>query len=328
MKVRIHYPLGDGALQLCSDADWERRLTPKKVDRRGESFEFELDDSEPFRYFKPVLVEGESVQWARGENCLALRERRGALDVYPHFAEDSSCHVCTSFQVPSSYLERGYDVRVFLPPGYAENSLQRFPVVYMQDGHNLFFPSESAYGKHWRVPETLALLDRMSLIRQVIVVGIYPRERMREYTAPGYVDYARFLARELKPYVDRQYRTLVGPEDTAVVGSSLGGVVSFYAAWEYPETFGLVAALSATFGYRDDLLARVLSEKRRPLRIYLDSGWPRDNYEATRSLAAALRARGQVEGRDLLYLAHPEARHEEDAWAARCHLPFQFFFRN
>jgi enterochelin esterase-like enzyme len=197
----------------------------------------------------------------------------------------------------------------------------------MQDGQNLFFPDEAPQGKHWRVAETLALLERMCLVRQVIVVGVYPRERMREYTKPGYEAYGRFLARELKPYVDAQYRTLSGPADTAVMGSSLGGVVSLHAGWQHPEAFGQVGALSATFGYQDDLLERVLSERKRALQVYLDSGWPRDNYEAVRGMAAALRARGFAEGRDLLYLAYPESRHEEDSWAARLHVPFQFFFR-
>jgi predicted alpha/beta superfamily hydrolase len=127
--------------------------------------------------------------------------------------------------------------------------------------------------------------------------------------------------------IDAGYRTLSGPADTAVMGSSLGGVVSFYLGWEYPEVFGQVGALSAAFGFADDLLARVLTEKKRALRIYLDSGWPHDNYEVTRSMAAALRRRGLREGQDFLYLAHPDGRHEEDSWARRCHLPFQFFFR-
>lgn len=328
MRVRVHYPLARGELVLRSDEDWERDLLPVRVDRRRQRCEFELDDDAPYHYFKPLLAEGSARLWARGENFLALRGRTRAQDVFPHFAEDATCHVCKSFLVPSSYTERGYDVRVFLPPGYAENTLQRFPVLYMQDGQNLFFRSEAANGKHWRVPETLELLDRMSLVRQVIVVGIYPGDRKSEYTRPGYEAYGDFLARELKPYVDGQYRTLPGPADTAVMGSSLGGVVSFHTAWSHPRVFGQVAALSAPFGYRDDLLERVLSEKKRALRIYLDSGWPHDNYEVTRGMAAALRARGYAEDRNLLYLAYPRQKHEEDAWAARCHVPFQFFFRS
>ena len=89
------------------------------MDEKRERFEFELGDDEPYRYFKPVLQGGPNLRWSRGENFLALRERPETLDVYPHFAPDSTCHVCTRFRVPSDFLARGYDARVFLPPGYA-----------------------------------------------------------------------------------------------------------------------------------------------------------------------------------------------------------------
>jgi hypothetical protein len=263
VKVRVHYPLGSpaaGELGLRSDGDWERSIRPARVGRGRTRFEFELGDDAPYHYFKPVLEDAHGPRWSQGENFLALRERGRALDVYPHFAPDSSCHVCEAQSVPSSFEQRGYELRIFLPPGYDENVLQRFPVLYMQDGQNLFFPDEAAHGKHWRVGETLALLDRMCLVRQVIVVGIYPRERMREYTQPGYQTYGRFLVEELKPWVDAHYRTLPGARTTAVMGSSLGGVVSFYLGWQYPQVFGQVGALSATFGYADDLHGRVLAE--------------------------------------------------------------------
>ena len=332
MRVRVHYPLGAaggalaGELRLRADSDWEQSLAPLCVDRERTRFDFELDAGAPFRSFKAVLEQDGRTLWSQGENGLVLREA-GRLECYPHFAPDSSCHVCEEQRVPARFDERGYDLRVFLPPGYDENTLQRFPVLYMQDGQNLFFPAQAPQGKHWRVGETLALLDAMCLIRQVIVVGIYPRDRMQEYTRPGYEGYARFLAEELKPWIDAHYRTLAAPCDTAVMGSSLGGVVSLHAAWSHPGAFGQAGAMSATFGYRDDLLERVLADGRPDLRVYLDSGWPHDNYEATRSMAAALRLRGWREGHDLCYLAFPEGRHEEASWAARAHLPFQFFFR-
>jgi pimeloyl-ACP methyl ester carboxylesterase len=110
------------------------------------------------------------------------------------------------------------------------------------------------------------------------------------------------------------------------MGSSLGGVVSFYLAWEWPQIFGMAACLSSTFGFRDDLRERVASEPRRDLRLYLDSGWPRDNYEATRNMRALLLRRGYREGEDLLYLGFPEALHNEAHWAMRAHVPFQFLF--
>lgn len=75
-------------------------------------------------------------------------------------------------------------------------------------------------------------------------------------------------------------------------GSSLGGVVSFYSAWEYPRVFGGAVCMSSTFSYKDDLIERVLSEPTRDVRFYLDSGWPNDNYEVTTEMALALVSKG------------------------------------
>ena len=175
MKVRVHYPVGSGELRLRVEPAWETSIAPRRVDRARTRFEFELADDAAFRYFKPVLEEDGRTLWSRGDNQLAVRERKGALDVHPHFAEDSSCHVCETHLVPSSFDELGHEVRVFLPAGYEENTLQRFPVLYMQDGQNLFFPEGTPQGKHWRIAETLRVLDSMCLIRPVIVVGIYPQ---------------------------------------------------------------------------------------------------------------------------------------------------------
>ncbi|MEM7518786.1 MAG: hypothetical protein AAF368_17925, partial [Planctomycetota bacterium] len=97
-------------------------------------------------------------------------------------------------------------------------------------------------------------------------------------------------------------------------------------AWQFPETFGLVACLSATFGYADDLAKRVVTDPKPPIRIYLDSGWPKDNYEVTRDMRARLVTAGFLEGIDLQYFAFPGERHTERAWGDRCHVPFQFFF--
>jgi predicted alpha/beta superfamily hydrolase len=112
------------------------------------------------------------------------------------------------------------------------------------------------------------------------------------------------------------------------MGSSLGGVVSFYLGWQWPEVFGKVACLSSTFTFRDDLIERVAAEPRKEIKIYLDSGWPRDNYEATRCMRDRLFWKGYRPGSDLLYLAFPEAKHDESAWAARSPIPFQFLFGN
>jgi enterochelin esterase-like enzyme len=166
----------------------------------------------------------------------------------------------------------------------------------------------------------------MNAVRQVIVVGLYAEDRETAYTLPGYHDYGRRLVEAVKPTIDREYRTLPEPGCTAVMGSSLGGVVSLHLAWQYPHVFGMAACLSSTFGWRDDLRERIGTEARRRIRICLDSGWPGDNYEATRAMHALLRGRGYRDGRDLEHLAFPQARHDAGQWALRAHIPFQQFF--
>lgn len=321
--IRVHYPLDGGAMLLRTDLDWRRNVEPVHEDRGRGRFEFRVGFDRPFAYFKPVIADGRGVRWAQGENLLALPGGAEPLDIWPHFFADPTCSACDVHEIGHP---RPHSVRVFYPPGYAENVLESYPTLYMQDGQNLFFPAESFGGAHWRVAETLGVLSSMSLIRKVIVVGVYPCDRMVDYTAPGYDVYGRWFVDELVPWVDSRYRTRPCAEDRAVLGSSLGGVVSFHLGWGRPDVFGAAGAMSATFGYADDLFERVATESKRPLRIYLDTGWPRDNYEVTRSLRRLLVSRGYAEGRDLLYLAFPEASHDERAWAMRAHVPFQYFF--
>jgi enterochelin esterase-like enzyme len=117
------------------------------------------------------------------------------------------------------------------------------------------------------------------------------------------------------------------------MGSSLGGVVSFYLAWQWPGTFGQAACLSSTFGGHlpdgslvDDLFSRVRGEEKRAVRFYLDSGWPDDNYENTQTMRDLLAQKGYEPGKELGYFAFPGAEHDEAHWSTRSHIPFQFFF--
>jgi predicted alpha/beta superfamily hydrolase len=146
---------------------------------------------------------------------------------------------------------------------------------------------------------------------------------MGEYTKPGYEAYAKSVVEEVKPEVDRKIRVLGSPRETGVVGSSLGGVVSFFMAWEHPDVFGFAACMSSTFSHRDDLMERVLSEPRRSSKFYLDSGWPGDNYEVTLAMAMALSEAGYRVREDFLHLAFPLEEHDERAWGRRLHIPLQ-----
>ncbi len=323
VEIVVVYPLGpEDRLSLRWDRDWDREIGPAAIsdDRTRTTFRFPA--SGPYHYFKPLLHQGEATYWSQGNNYLALSG--GEREVFPYFRGDRASGARELESLGAG--EERHEYRVFYPPGYRENYLKRYPAIYMQDGQNLFFPDEAFGGNSWRIDETLHLLDQMNAVDKLIVVGVYPKDRLREYTSPGYRAYGRFLTERLKPKIDATFRTLPGPESTAVMGSSLGGVVAFYLAWEYPEVFGMAACMSSTFGYRDDLRERVLAEPKRPVRFYLDSGWPQDNYEVTRDLRMRLLGRGYGEGCDLHYLAFPEALHNEKSWALRAHIPIQLLF--
>jgi len=325
-SIRVIYPQNRGRIALRTDENWD--VDVGAVSRRGGTTKSQIETERPYFYFKPVLIRDGAKVWSRGANCLAIATLGAPLDVYPFFREDTRCSVCEVRPPVASPSGDEHRFRVFLPPGYHENTLKRYPVLYMHDGQNLFLKEEAFVGNTWRTEEVISMLDKMNAIEEVIVVGIYPHDRMKEYTMPGYEDYGRFLVETLKPLVDGKYRTLTGPTNTAVMGSSLGGVVSFYLGWQWPEVFGKIACLSSTFTYRDNLLDRLSTESKRKLRIYLDSGWPGDNYEATRSMRDRLMWKGYRPGSELFYLAFPEAKHDENAWAARSPIPFQFLFGN
>ena len=322
--IRIIYPQDGARIAIRTDNDWDTDVNA--VGRNACISEFLIETERPYFYFKPVLISDDSVRWSRGENFLAVTTSNTPLKIHPYFREDAHCSVCELMPPLASPTGVAHRFRVFLPPGYHENTLNRNPVLYMHDGHNLFLKEEAFVGNTWRTDEVINMLDKMNAIEEVIVVGIHPHDRMNEYTMPGYEDYGRFLVEILKPLIDAKYRTLTGPSNTAVMGSSLGGVVSFYLGWQWPEVFGKVACLSSTFTYRDDLLERVSTERKRKIRIYLDSGWPGDNYEATRGMRDRLIWKGYRPGTELFYLAFPEAKHDENAWATRSPIPFQFLF--
>jgi predicted alpha/beta superfamily hydrolase len=280
----------------------------------------------PFVYVRPHLRIGRVVHPARGAAFLAIVDSARPQRAFPYFFSEPVGSITHPVEVPSEVEGHSHRIAVYLPPSYAENTLKRYPVLYMHDGHNLFFAEEAFIGETWEVKETVEMLDGVNAIEEVVVVGVWPAERQREYTRPGYVAYGEFLARQLKPLVDSGYRTLPEPGHTAVMGSSLGGVVSLYLAWEYPDVFGMAACLSSTFDWEDDLRERIEREPRRDVRLYLDSGGVGDNFEVTKAFAELLQRRGYVFGRDLMYLVFPRMEHTERDWAMRSHIPFQYLF--
>jgi metallo-beta-lactamase class B len=187
-----------------------------------------------------------------------------------------------SFAMPQ--LGRTRRVWLYLPPDYA-TSRKRYPVIYMHDGQNVF-DSTTSFAGEWGVDETLDSLHRRG-DRGAIVVAVDHggSHRLDEYDPwknpePKYGggegdEYVEFLVHTLKPYIDAHYRTLRGPRDTGIAGSSMGGLISLYAALEHPEVFGRAGVFScACWIARSHILAYARSAKpRRPLpRFYFVAG--------------------------------------------------------
>ncbi len=323
--LRVAYPAARGGMVLRTEKDWDANLEPVAVSDDGTVSTFELEADQPFLYFKPCLVESGSTHWALGPNKLAIMTEPDARVAYPYFFSPEVGRFSTLVELPSKILGRDHKLRGYLPPGYDENTLSEFPVVYMQDGQNLFFPAEAFLGQDWAVDKTSDVLRAMNAVEDFIILGVNSNDRMTEYTKPGYELYARSLAEEVVPEVERRgIRVGRHRRDRSVWGSSLGGVVSFYTVWQYPDVFGSACCMSSTFSHRDDLIDRVFSEPFRDVGFYLDSGWPGDNYEVTVGMAMALISRGWEYGRNLMHLCFPMAEHSEKSWGMRLHLPMQF----
>jgi predicted alpha/beta superfamily hydrolase len=237
---------------------------------------------------------------------------------------------------------------VYRPPGYEPDNRQRYPVLYLHDGQNLFDGTTSFIpGQDWRVGLTAQQLITSGAIQPLIIVGIYNtgKDRIAEYTPVrdstsklgGGADlYGRMLVEELKPFIDANYRTLKVASQTGVGGSSLGGLVSLYLALKYPQIFGKVAAISPSVWFGDRAIVRYVNKLgRRPkLRIWLDTGTregrsPAESQKTltnVRVLRDTLVRKGWKLGKDLRYFEAEGAEHSELAWAKRVEPMLEFLF--
>ena len=248
----------------------------------------------------------------------------------------------------SQALNNNRDVIVYLPPGYDRDKRRRYSVFYLHDGQNLFDGATSFIpGQEWRVDETAQALIARERIEPLIIVGIYNtgKDRVDEYTpvedpkykAGGKADlYGRLLVEELKPFIDKTYRTKKGASHTGLGGSSLGGLVSIYLALKYPKVFGRVAVVSPSVWWANNQIVRYVDSlpKNPPLRIWLDIGAKEgrnaDEAQKTvngaRLLKESLIKKGWRLGKDLKYFEAQDAEHNERAWAARAEQILEFLF--
>ena len=234
-------------------------------------------------------------------------------------------------------------VWLYLPPGYA-TSRERYPVLYMHDGQNVFDAATSFAGE-WGADEALDSL-RAQGDRGAIVVAVDngQQRRLTEYSAwpnqkygvaagegDAYVD---FLARTLKPYIDRHYRTLPDRLHTGVAGSSMGGLISLYAALKYPDVFGRVGVFSPAFWFAPEIYVVARRAQPRPgTRIYMVTGgqegdapevYAGDHQRMMDTLAAA----GFTIGRDVQGAIRPDGMHAEWFWRREFPAAYQWLFQD
>lgn len=239
-------------------------------------------------------------------------------------------------------------LRVWLPPGYddAANAARRYPVLYLNDGQNLFEAATSFTGVEWQVDETGDRLIREGVVPPMIIVGLdnAARDRVREYMphrslhpmmlrAHG-TRYPSFLFKEVMPFMARNYRVANGPENTGLGGSSLGALIALYAAAVRPGVIGrLLLESPSLWASHRQLIRQSRAVKRWPERVFLATGTAeagrkdRDQsvVDDVRELAAILRRAG-LDDKRLRLVVDDGALHHESAWAHRFPEALAFLF--
>lgn len=245
------------------------------------------------------------------------------------------------FQSRAEGFER--TLRIYTPDEYDQQKDRRFPVLYMHDGQNVFSHPESAVYDTWCVNTVMESLVGEGALQPWIIVGVdHGVGRIEEYTAwddkkrstKGKApDYAKFLCEELKPYIDRTYRTRIDAQSTAVAGSSLGGLVSLYLGSNRPSVFGRIGAFSPSVMWADRaIFTEWKTHTQKWSRIYLDAGLsehldiegePYDYGGAVRDFFFLLKSLGYADN-ELFLVLEPGGRHHENDWRRRLPLALRW----
>ncbi len=321
-EATVKLPRGDALEYKITLGSWPK-VEKDAAGRDRKNRSLVVDHGGPFE------VAVEVAAWNSGE---AARPRKSSAtgDVRAHrdFA--------------SKILGNRRGVAVWLPPGYDADPARRYPVVYLQDGQNVLDAATSAFGVEWCADEAADRLIRAKAIPPIILVAIdNTPARIGEYTPVADParkaggdgpKYARFVVEELKPFIDATYRTRPGRARTAVVGSSLGGLVAMEMALDHPEVFGLCAAVSPSIWWADDRLiadAKAKGRAARRVRFWIDMGTREGvaHVDRAKTLAKALEDAGLERDRGVHLEIIEGGEHNEKDWAARFDRILIYLFR-
>ncbi|MEW7291505.1 alpha/beta hydrolase [Aquimarina sp. 2304DJ70-9] len=260
----------------------------------------------------------------------------------------------------SKYVDARH-VEVFLPEGYNATTTEKYKVLYMHDGQNVFNPKTSYTGIDWGVDETIDSLIKLGKIKNTIVVAPWNtvKKRFSEYMpkAPAEVsenpqakaslkentgydalysdEYLKFLVEELKPFIDTTYNVSTKTEDTSIMGSSMGGLISLYAICKYPEVFGAAGCVSTHWpipilgeAYIKTLPATLPDPATH--KIYFDFGTEGldAQYEPfQKQVDEMMVTKGYAESTNWITKKFEGADHNEKSWNERVHIPLEFLLK-
>lgn len=244
--------------------------------------------------------------------------------------------------ITSRFLTQAHELMVCVPPGYETDTDRHYPVVYLHDGQNVFDEYPMApFGVQWGVDTTARALIHAGALEPMILVAIgnAGRDRIDEYTptrdaghdAGGLADrYGQMLAYEIKPFIDRHYRTKRDATNTGLIGSSLGGLLTLHLGLTHPAIFGKLALLSPSVWWDDRWIVRQLVTAvggRPDLTIWLDVGTlEKRMLRGARLLCRVLQRRGWRLGENLEYVEFEGALHDERSWGLRIGRVLRFLF--
>ncbi|MHA7900139.1 MAG: alpha/beta hydrolase [Henriciella sp.] len=254
------------------------------------------------------------------------------------------------------------NISIWLPEGYLPSGGEDYPVIYAHDGQNMFHAGHAYGGVEWGADETAQRMMAEGLVRPAIIVGIWntsdrwqeyapqkalqliPQDTPSDWLGPVIPElkadaYLRFIVDELKPFIDATYQTRTGPQDTFIMGSSMGGLISLYAMAEYPDTFSRAAAVSihwpltepdgaiaqqADAAMQTYLAASALDPEKHTIWFdhgteTLDAAYP----PHAEAMEAWFRAQGWARDQ-AVFRAFPGTDHSEAAWADRFDLILTF----
>ncbi len=219
-------------------------------------------------------------------------------------------------------------VYIYLPDSYDYDCGERYPVMYMFDGHNVFYDSDATYGKSWGMEQYMERTGK-HLIIAAVECSHRGNSRLSEYS-PADIDnstlgqvkgrgseYMKWLIHVLKPRIDETFRTLPDRENTLICGSSMGGLMSLYAVTAHNDVFSRAACLSPSLWAVPDAIEGTVRRAniRRGTRIYMDYGSREmsnhfDSHDALISMASLLLQKNAY----LAFRIVPDGTHSEASW--------------